>query len=393
MQIVNKNINEIKEYKNNPRNNDDAVEYVAESIKEFGFKVPVIIDKDNIIVAGHTRYKASKLLGLTEIPCIIADDLTEEQIRAFRLVDNKSAELATWDKELLNLELKDIFNIDMELFNFDIEKDLKDVVDDEYEIELPEEPKTKLGDIYKLGNHYLMCGDSTKSEDVKKLINGNLMDLVVTDPPYNVNYEGKTKDNLKIENDNLDDNNFYEFLKLAFDNLYANTKEGGAIYVFHADTEGLNFRRAFKESGYKLAECLIWVKNTLVMGRQDYQWQHEPILYGWKLGASHYFIDNRSLTTILEFNKPTRNVEHPTMKPIELIAYLINNSSKKNNKVIDLFGGSGSTLIACEQLDRCAYLMEHDPKYCDVIIDRWEKYTNKKAELVNEDIIDELQDK
>lgn len=385
MQIVNKNINEIKEYENNPRNNDNAVEYVANSIKEFGFKVPIIIDKNNIIVAGHTRYKASKLLGIDEVPCIVADDLTEEQIKAFRLVDNKSAELATWDLDLLNMELESITDLDMELFDFNIEKDLKEVVDDDYEVELPEEPKSKLGDIYKLGNHYLMCGDSTKKEDVDRLMNNQLADLIVTDPPYNVNYEGKTEDNLKIMNDNLEDTNFYSFLKQAFDNLFVHTKEGGAVYIFHADTEGLNFRKAFKDSGYKLAQCLVWIKNTFVMGRQDYQWRHEPILYGWKLGASHYFVDDRTLDTVLEFDKPNRNAEHPTMKPIELIAYLIKNSSKKDEIVLDLFGGSGSTLIACEQLERKAYMMELDPRYCDVIIDRWEKFTNKKAEIINEE--------
>lgn len=385
MQIVNKNINEIKEYENNPRNNDNAVEYVANSIKEFGFKVPIIIDKNNIIVAGHTRYKASKLLGIDEVPCIVADDLTEEQIKAFRLVDNKSAELATWNLDLLNMELESITDLDMELFDFNIEKDLKEVVDDDYEVELPEEPKSKLGDIYKLGNHYLMCGDSTKKEDVDRLMNNQLADLIVTDPPYNVNYEGKTEDSLKIMNDNLEDTSFYSFLKQAFDNLFVYTKEGGAVYIFHADTEGLNFRKAFKDSGYKLAQCLVWIKNTFVMGRQDYQWRHEPILYGWKLGASHYFVDDRTLDTVLEFDKPNRNAEHPTMKPIELIAYLIKNSSKKDEIVLDLFGGSGSTLIACEQLERKAYMMELDPRYCDVIIDRWEKFTNKKAEIINEE--------
>lgn len=382
MQVVNKNISELKEYKNNPRNNDNAVDYVANSIKEFGFKVPIVIDKNNVIVAGHTRYKASKKLGITEVPCIVADDLSDEQIKAFRLVDNKSNEYATWDKDLLNLELESFVDFDIELFDFNIEKDLKDVVDDEYEVELPKEPKSKLGDVYRLGNHYLMCGDSSNIDDVKKLMNNCVADLIVTDPPYNVNYEGKTEDNLKIMNDNMSDDDFYNFLKKTFDNLFENTKNGGSIYVFHSDTEGLNFRKAFKEAGFKLAECLIWVKQSFVMGRQDYQWRHEPILYGWKTGASHYFIDDRSLSTVLEFNKPTKNVEHPTMKPVELVAYLIKNSSKENNTVLDIFGGSGSTLIACEQLNRISYTMELDPRYCDVIIDRWEKFTNKKAELI-----------
>ena len=383
MQIISKNIEEIKEYENNPRNNDNAVEYVARSIKDFGFKIPIIIDKNNIIVAGHTRYKAAKELNLSEIPCIVADDLTDEQIKAFRLVDNKSAELADWNLELLNIELENIHDIDMNLYNFDLTEMLDNVVDDDYEIELPEDPKTKQGNIYKLGNHYLMCGDSTNLDDVQKLMQDQKADLIITDPPYNVNYEGKTEDNLKIINDNMEDSQFYNFLESAFINLNNSLKDGGAAYIFHADTEGLNFRKAFVDSGFKLAQCLIWSKNTFVMGRQDYQWQHEPILYGWKLGAGHYFINDRKQSTILNFDKPSRNEDHPTMKPIDLVAYLIKNSSKKNEIIIDLFGGSGSTLIACEQLNRKAYLMELDPRYCDVIVDRWETFTNQKAELIN----------
>ena len=385
MEIVNKNIEEIKMYENNPRNNDGAVEYVANSIKEFGFKVPIVLDKNNVIVAGHTRYKAAKLLKITEIPCIIADDLSDEQVKAFRLIDNKAAELASWDIDLLNLELENIKDIDMELFNFEISNILDNVVDDEYEVELPEDPKTKNGNIYKLGNHYLMCGDSTNQDDVKKLMNNQLADLIITDPPYNVNYEGKTNNNLKIMNDNMEDNQFYSFLESAFINLYNSVKDGGSIYVFHADTEGLNFRKAMMSSGFKLAECLVWVKNAFVMGRQDYHWKHEPVLYGWKPGASHYFINDRSQSTVLEFDKPIRNEEHPTMKPIDLIAYLINNSSKKDEIVLDLFGGSGTTMIACEQTNRKAFIMELDPRYCDVIVDRWEKFTNQKAELINEE--------
>lgn len=385
MEIVNKNIEEIKMYENNPRNNEGAVEYVANSIKEFGFKVPIVLDKNNIIVAGHTRYKAAKLLNITEIPCIIADDLSDEQVKAFRLIDNKAAELASWDIDLLNLELENIKDIDMELFDFQISNILDNVVDDEYEVELPEDPKTKTGNIYKLGNHYLMCGDSTNTDDVKKLMNNQLADLIVTDPPYNVNYEGKTGDNLKIMNDNMENNQFYSFLESAFINLYESIKNGGSIYVFHADTEGLNFRKAMMSSGFKLAECLVWVKNAFVMGRQDYHWKHEPVLYGWKPGASHYFINDRSQSTVLEFDKPIRNEEHPTMKPIDLIAYLINNSSKKDEIVLDLFGGSGTTMIACEQTNRKAFIMELDPRYCDVIVDRWEKFTDQKAELINEE--------
>ena len=226
-----------------------------------------------------------------------------------------------------------------------------------------------------------MCGDSTQKEDVMRLMNNLDADMILTDPPYNVDYEGKTQDALKIVNDKMDNNEFYNFLHIAFKNLYDFTKEGGCIYVFHADTEGLNFRNAFINAGFKLAECLIWVKNTFVMGRQDYQWKHEPILYGWKEGAAHYFINDRTQSTILEFDKPTRNAEHPTMKPIDLLVRLIKNSSKENNIILDLFGGSGSTLIAAEQTNRISYLMELDPKYCDVIVKRWEALTGKKAKL------------
>ena len=242
---------------------------------------------------------------------------------------------------------------------------------------LPDEPKSKKGDIYILGNHRLMCGDSTNKDDVRKLMNGNQCDMIFTDPPYNVNYEGGT--GMKIQNDNMLDATFYDFLFSAFDNMFENTKRGGAIYVCHSDTEGLNFRNAFKNAGYKLAECLIWVKSALVMGRQDYHWRHEPILYGWKEGAAHYFIDDRTQDTVWEFKKPKKNALHPTMKPLELCAKAIYNSSRSGDIILDLFGGSGSTLIACEQLNRNCYMMELDEKYVDVIIDRWEKFTGRKA--------------
>ena len=226
-----------------------------------------------------------------------------------------------------------------------------------------------------------MCGDSVQKEDVMRLMNNQDADMLLTDPPYNVDYVGKTSEALKIKNDNMSDNQFYEFLKKVFENMYSVTKEGASIYVFHADTEGLNFRKAFKDAGYKLAECLIWKKDCFVMGRQDYQWQHEPILYGWKEGAAHHFINDRTQSTILEFDRPRQSSLHPTMKPIDLVARLLKNSSKENDKILDLFGGSGSTIIAAEQLNRNCYTMELDPKYCDVIVKRWESLTNKEAIL------------
>ena len=396
MQIISKNIEEIKEYENNPRNNDNAVEYVARSIKDFGFKIPIIVDKNNVIVAGHTRYKAAKELNLTEVPCIVADDLTDEQIKAFRLVDNKSAELAEWNLELLNIELENIHDIDMNLYNFELSELLDNVIEDDYEIELPEEPKTKHGDIYKLGNHYLMCGDSTKESDVAKLMNNNKADLFLTDPPYNValgNHDTpetarqrhRRTDGLIIMNDKMSDNDFLDFLTKCFSIAKDNMKDGASFYIWHADNESLTFRQALKNSGLELRQTLIWNKNAITLGRQDYQWKHEPCLYGWKDGASHSWFSDRSQPTVLDFKKPSKSEDHPTMKPIELFAYQIKNSSKVNDIVLDTFGGSGTSIIACEQLNRICFTMELDPRYCDVIVDRWETFTNQKAELISGD--------
>ena len=361
-------------YENNPRNNDAAVDAVANSIKEFGFKVPIVITKDLVIIAGHTRLKASLKLGLATVPCIVADDLTEGQIKAFRLADNKTAELATWDFSKLESELASI-EMDMSQFGFeDLESDVPDnATDDDFDpsSELTETPYTQKDDIYLLGNHRVMCGDATIKERVDKLIEDDKVDLTFTDPPYNVDYEGTAG---KIMNDKMEDNTFYLFLFQAFKNIFDHTKPGGAIYVCHADTEGLNFRNAYKNAGFKLAECLIWVKNALVLGRQDYHWRHEPILYGWKEGAAHYFIDDRTQDTIWEYNKPKKNEEHPTMKPLELCGRAIANSSRVAEIVLDLFGGSGSTMIASDQLQRKARIMELDERFVDVIVKRYIKY-------------------
>ncbi|HPG43838.1 MAG TPA: DNA modification methylase [Acholeplasmataceae bacterium] len=376
MNIMMKYVSELQEYDNNPRNNEAAITAVANSIKEFGFKVPIVITSDNVIIAGHTRLKASVSLGLTEVPCIIADDLNEEQIKAFRLADNKTAELASWDLSKLESELADI-DMDMLQFGFEEMEELipDNAADDDFDVdaEIPEEPFSKLGDIYELGSHRIMCGDSTDAKQVETLLDGNIVDMLFTDPPYNVDYEGTAG---KIKNDKMEDDTFYLFLYAAFQNMFEHTKPGGAIYVCHADTEGLNFRNAFKNSGFKLAECLIWVKNALVLGRQDYHWRHEPILYGWKEGAAHYFVDDRTQDTIWEYNKPKKNEEHPTMKPLELVGKAISNSSRRHESVLDLFGGSGSTMIAADQLDRKSYLMELDEKFVDVIIKRYIKHKN-----------------
>lgn len=413
--IIYKPVDELIPYINNPRKNDQAVDAVASSINNFGFKVPIVIDKYGEIVTGHTRLKAAKKLGLKEVPVIIADDLTENQVRAFRLADNKVAELAEWDEEILQAEL-DLTDFDMDQFGFEEMQEIvsNEAFDDDFEEELPDEPETQPGDIYKMGDHILMCGDSTKSEDVQTLMGGQMADLVVTDPPYNVNYEGGTKDALKIQNDNMDDASFLAFLIDAFKTMKEALKPGGAFYIWHSDGKRWFFSDALKQNGLEERQNLIWVKNALVLGRQDYQWKHEPCLYGWKEGAAHHFIDlrgeetviedNPSLnkmskpdliqyvkelrkiiddkTTILREDKPLTNDLHPTMKPVPLIAYLIRNSSLKNEVVLDLFGGSGTTLIACEQLGRKARIMELDPKYCDVIVSRWEELTGREAEKI-----------
>nr|DAP16325.1 MAG TPA: adenine specific DNA methyltransferase [Caudoviricetes sp.] len=385
MDIINIALKDLKPYENNPRKNDDAVKYVAESIKEFGFRVPIVIDKNNVIVAGHTRYKAAKKLKMSEVPCIIADDLTEEQIKAYRLADNKVAEKAEWDFDLLGTEIDGIIDIDMELFGFEdaLKDDTEDAVEDEFEVELPPEPKSKLGDIYQLGNNRLMCGDSTVLEDVEKLMGGEQADMLLTDPPYNVNYEGKTKDKLKIKNDQMGNDNFRQFLTDAFSNADMVMKPGAVFYIWHADSEGYNFRGACFDAGWTVRQCLIWNKNSMVMGRQDYQWKHEPCLYGWKEGAGHLWASDRKQTTVINFDKPTRNDMHPTMKPIPLFDYQIKNNTKGGDVILDLFGGSGTTIMACEQNGRRGYCMEYDPRYVDVIVDRWEKFTGAKAVLLN----------
>lgn len=397
MQIKMMKTSDLIAYENNPRNNNDAVDAVANSIKEFGFKVPIIINSINIIIAGHTRLKASIKLGLQEVPCIVVEDLSEEQIKAFRLADNKTAELATWDMKLLEEELANI-NMDMLQFGFeDLDfGDSKEAIDDDFnpDDEIPLVPYTKLGDVYELNGHRLMCGDSTRKDDVQKLLNGNVIDMIFTDPPYNVDYEGTVG---KIKNDKMEDNSFYLFLLDSFNNMFESIRPGGAIYVCHADTEGLNFRNAYKTAGFKLAECLVWVKNALVLGRQDYHWRHEPILYGWKEGAAHYFIDDRTQDTIWEYNKPKNNDLHPTMKPLELVGKAITNSSKVGDKILDLFGGSGSTMIASDQVDRKAFLMELDEKFVDVIVKRYLRHKNSSENcyLIRDEVktpISEIQD-
>ena len=393
MQIEIADIESIKPYENNPRKlSDTAIEKVAMSLKEYGFRQPIVVDKDRIIVAGHTRFRASKKLGLKQVPISIIDNLTPEQINAYRIADNRTAEESEWDNELLKMEIKELeaqdFKLDLLGFNEDQLNNLlfeeKQGLTDEDEVpETPEEPITKLGDIWKLGNHRVICGDSTKQETYEQLCNEAKVDLYLTDPPYNVAYEGKTKDKLTIQNDKQTDDEFIEFLSQAFRSADTVLKMGGSFYIWHSDSEGLNFRLACIEAKWKLRQTLIWSKNSMVMGRQDYQWQHEPCLYGWKEGSSHSWYSDRKQTTIIKHDRPTQSKLHPTMKPVSLMEYLIKNSSKQEDIILDSFLGSGSTLIACEKQNRICYGIELDPKYCDVIIKRWENFTGQKAELEN----------
>ena len=409
-------------YENNARtHSDEQVEKIANSIKEFGFINPVLIDGNYGIIAGHGRVLGATKLGMTEVPCLFIEDLTETQKRAYILADNKLALDAGWDDEILRKEIMELdalaFDVSLAGFDindFDIDETSIEFQEDDFNSEeaLPENPKSKPGDIYQLGNHRLMCGDSTSQADIDKLVDGAVMDLCVTDPPYNVNYEGTAG---KIENDNMNDSAFHRFLYDFYVQMIRVLKEGGAYYIFHADSEGLNFRSALHEAGGQVKQNLVWVKNSLVLSRQDYHWKHEPCLYGWKEGAGHYFINKRNQTTVFEEglnldelteeelkeiikdlledkfpttiiheDKPQRNDVHPTMKPIKLVSRLVKNSSRQGENVIDFFGGSGSTLISCEKLKRNCYTIELDPKYVDVIIKRWEELTGKKAILLND---------
>lgn len=400
MNIIQRELDSIHPYAANAKKHDATqVANVAESIRQYGFVQPIVIDRDGVIVIGHCRALAAKKLGMTEVPCVCVDDLTPEQVKALRVVDNKTNE-SPWDMDLLAAELP---GLDLDGFDFDwgLRDELNDsVVEDDYEPVIPAEPKSKFGDVYQLGSHRLMCGDSTSLTDVQKLVKGCKMDLLLTDPPCNVDYSGKTKDALKIGNDNMEDSTFRRFLTDAFLNAATVMKPGTPFYIWHADTEGYNFRGACRDAMLRVRQCLIWVKNSLVMGRQDFQWKHEPCLYGeseieeeahepclygWTEGKKHYFFKNRRQTTVLNFDKPVKSAEPPTMKPIKLFDYQMQCSSKPGENVLDLFAGSGTTIMAAEQNGRHAFCMEYDPKYADVIVDRWEKFTGKKAVLLPND--------
>lgn len=382
-------IEDIKPYENNAKlHPQEQIQQIKNSILEFGFDDPIAIWKDNIIIEGHGRLIAAQELGYKEIPVIRLDSLTDEQRRAYTLVHNQLTMNSGFDIEMLNIELGGIDSIDMSDFGFEFEPSFGDgsspeVVEDDYNEELPEEPKSKLGDIYQLGRHRLMCGDSTSIENVKELTGGELVDMLLTDPPYNVAYEGKTKDKLTIKNDSMEDTAFRTFLRDAFTAANEVMKAGAVFYIWHADSEGYNFRGACHDIGWQVREVLIWNKNSMVLGWQDYQWKHEPCLYGWKEGASHLWASDRKQTTVIDFNRPTKADIHPTMKPIGLFDYQIQNNTKGGDAVLDLFNGSGTTIMACEQNGRRAFCMELDPRYVDAAIDRWEQFTGEKAVKLN----------
>jgi site-specific DNA-methyltransferase (adenine-specific) len=370
------------------------VAQIAASIKEFGWTNPILVDGSNGIIAGHGRLLAARKLGYTEVPTIELADLTETQKKAYIIADNRLALNAGWDNEMLTIELNDLLadGFALELLGFDpkeldalLEPEVIEGLTDEDAVpDVPDEPTTKLGDIYQLGNHRLMCGDSTSIDAVNKLTNGQGVDMLLTDPPYNVAYEGGTKEKLTIQNDSMGNDQFRQFLRDAFVTADTVMKKGAVFYIWHADSEGYNFRGACRDAGWQVRQCLIWKKSSLVMGRQDYHWKHEPCLYGWKDGAGHLWATDRKQTTILEFDKPTRNGEHPTMKPVALFEYQMLNNTKGGDLVLDLFGGSGTTILAAEKHGRHSALMELDPKYCDVIVKRWEDFTGKKAVLLTE---------
>lgn len=420
LKIEYRKVSNLLPYARNARTHSDTqVSQLAASIKEFGFNNPVAVDGEGMILCGHGRVMAAQKLGMTEVPTVCLSHLSDTQKKAYILADNKLALNAGWDNDMLKVELEDLkfSNFDLDLVGFSTEEldeimnqdEEPEVEDDDYTVAVPQEPKAKLGDIYILGKHRLMCGDSTSIQDVEKLMGGGeyQADLLLTDPPYNVDYEGGTDKKLKIKNDNMEDQAFRQFLIDVYKAADHVMKPGAPFYIWHADSEGANFRGAAKDMGWQIRECLIWVKNSLVLGRQDYQWRHEPCLYGWKAGAAHYFTDSRAESTVIEDQvnvdklskdelktlckklldpgiettiirekKPSINDVHPTMKPVKLFGRLVKNSSKRNDIVLDLFGGSGTTIVACEQLNRRAYLMELDPAYVDVIIDRYQKLTN-----------------
>lgn len=411
MEILELRIQDVELDESNPRiTTEEQIELYKKILTRFGMIVPILITSENKILYDSGKYEAAKQLGMKIIRAVRIDKLSEDELRTLRLAELNAQEKGEWDFEKLYDELSKLNEDDLFLTGFnlaEIEKELEtdgDSIEEIEEIDIPEAREdyySQAGDIYLLGEHRLMCGDSTNAEDISKLMDGELADLMITDPPYNINYEGS--DGQKIKNDNMSSNEFYDFLKKFYENAFNVMRDGAGFYIFHADSETKAFRGACEDVGFKISQCLIWVKNGFNLSRQDYNWRHEPCLYGWKLGKEHFFIkdytqdtvlENKEVlkkkskeellkyileleeklkyhSTIIEENKPTKNDIHPTMKPLKLLARLMANSSKKNWRILDLFGGSGSTLMTAEQLQRKAYLMEYDPKYADVIVKRF----------------------
>ena len=380
MQLV--DINKLIPYVNNARTHSpEQITKLRSSLREFGFINPVIIDKDFNVLAGHGRLMAAKAEGITEVPCVFAEHLTEAQKKAYIINDNRSALDAGWDDELLKVEMEALqdMGFDLSMTGFDTDEldelfkneDDSEVKDDDFDLTAALEKASfvERGDIWTVGKHRLMCGDATSADDVNALMGDTKANLILTDPPYGVSF--KSASGLTIQNDSIKDEEFYTFLLNAFKCMAEHLESGGAAYVFHADTEGLNFRRAFVDAGFHLAGCCIWVKDSLVLGRSDYQWQHEPVLYGFLQNGKHKWFSDRKQTTIWNFDKPKRNANHPTSKPLDLLSYPIGNSTQENAVVIDTFGGSGSTMMACEQMNRVCFMMELDPKYASVILRRY----------------------
>ena len=390
MQLV--PVSKLVPYVNNARTHSpEQVMKLRSSLREFGFINPIIIDRDYGIIAGHGRLLAAKEEGITEVPCVFVDYLTEAQKKAYILADNRMVMDAGWDEELLRVEIEALQGeaFDVSLTGFD-EMELADLFkdgsdsgaeDDDYDLSaaLEKAAFVERGDIWTVGRHRLMCGDATSAEDVAALMDDRKANLILTDPPYGVSF--KSSSGLTIQNDSMKNEEFYNFLLSAFENMADHLEKGGAAYVFHADTEGLNFRMAFIDAGFHLAGCCIWVKDSLVLGRSDYQWQHEPVLYGFMQNGKHPWYSDRKQTTIWNFAKPKRNANHPTSKPLDLLGYPIGNSTQENAIVIDTFGGSGSTLIACEQTDRICRTMELDPKYASVIVQRYIELVGSDEEV------------
>lgn len=385
-------VEELIPYARNARTHSSAqITQIAASIKEFGFLAPIVIAEDNTILCGHGRFYAAQKLGLKKIPCVKESHLTKAQKRAYIIADNKLSINAGWDDELLAVELSDLQGegVDLSITGFD-EKELADLFDDKSKSDVEDDGYdlsaalekaafVQRGDIWTVGRHRLMCGDATSTDDVAALMGGKRANLLLTDPPYGVSF--KSSSGLTIQNDSIKDEDFYSFLKSAFSVAVDCLEKGAATYIFHADTEGLNFRRAFVDAGFHLAGCCIWVKDSLVLGRSDYQWQHEPVLYGFLQNGKHSWYSDRKQTTIWNFAKPKKNANHPTSKPLDLLSYPIQNSTQENAVVLDTFGGSGSTLMACELTNRICYTMELDEKYASVILRRYVDDTGRPDDV------------